>query len=112
MSVNQVTKLKARDFDNFENLIEEVEFLGISQKKELLIRLITLLEHLQNNSIHFIHKKMPNYLPEPKKNWWDKTKEIVKATFMPQKYIADIQRDNTIIHTENLQELEGATSIW
>lgn len=43
-----VAKLKARDFENLdiENLIEEVESLGISQKKELLNRLTTLLEHL------------------------------------------------------------------
>jgi hypothetical protein len=41
-------KLKARDFDNLDvdNLIEEVEALGISQKKELVSRLIILLEHL------------------------------------------------------------------
>jgi hypothetical protein len=43
-----VAKLRARDFENLdlENLIEEVESLGISQKKELLSRLVTLLEHL------------------------------------------------------------------
>ena len=43
-----VSKLKARDFDNLdiENLIEEVESLGISQKKELINRLIVILEHL------------------------------------------------------------------
>ena len=43
-----VYKLKARDFDGLEleNLIEEIESLGISQKKELLSRLTTLLEHL------------------------------------------------------------------
>ena len=43
-----VAKLKARDFENLDidNLIEEVESLGISQKKELLNRLTTLLEHL------------------------------------------------------------------
>jgi hypothetical protein len=43
-----VAKLKAHDFENLdlENLIEEVESLGISQKKELISRLITLLEHL------------------------------------------------------------------
>jgi len=41
-------KLRAHDFENLdlENLIEEVESLGISQKKELISRLITLLEHL------------------------------------------------------------------
>ena len=43
-----VAKLKARDFENLDidNLIEEVESVGISQKKELLNRLTTLLEHL------------------------------------------------------------------
>lgn len=43
-----VAKLKARDFDQLdvENLIEEIEALGISQKKELISRLIVLLEHL------------------------------------------------------------------
>ena len=43
-----VAKLKAHDFEHLdlENLIEEVESLGISQRKELLSRLITLLEHL------------------------------------------------------------------
>ncbi|TYQ23509.1 DUF29 domain-containing protein [Pseudanabaena sp. UWO310] len=43
-----VAKLRAHDFENLdlENLIGEVESLGISQKKELISRLITLLEHL------------------------------------------------------------------
>lgn len=43
-----VAKLKAREFEglDLENLIEEVESLGISQKKELLSRLTTLFEHL------------------------------------------------------------------
>ncbi|MBD2654342.1 DUF29 domain-containing protein [Synechocystis sp. FACHB-383] len=43
-----VAKLKAQDFANLdlENLIEEVESLGISQRRELLSRLTTLLEHL------------------------------------------------------------------
>lgn len=43
-----VAKLKAKDFENLdlENLIEEVESLGISQKKELISRLIVILEHL------------------------------------------------------------------
>ncbi len=42
------TKLKARDFDNLdlENLIEEVNSLGASQRRELLSRLTVLLEHL------------------------------------------------------------------
>ena len=43
-----VNKLKNRDFKNLDidNLIEEVESLGISQKKELISRLMVLLEHL------------------------------------------------------------------
>jgi hypothetical protein len=43
-----IAKLKARDFDrvDFENLIEEIEDLGRSQKRELRQRLKTLLEHL------------------------------------------------------------------
>ncbi|MBW4515925.1 MAG: DUF29 domain-containing protein [Timaviella obliquedivisa GSE-PSE-MK23-08B] len=47
-SEDTVAKLKAREFDHLDiaNLIEEVEALGISQKKELISRLIVLLEHL------------------------------------------------------------------
>ena len=43
-----VNKLKNHDFENLDidNLIEEVESLGISQKKELISRLMVLLEHL------------------------------------------------------------------
>jgi hypothetical protein len=43
-----VSKLKKHDFENLDikNLIEEVEALGISQKKELISRLMILLEHL------------------------------------------------------------------
>ncbi|KKJ00668.1 DUF29 domain-containing protein [Prochlorothrix hollandica] len=43
-----VAKLKAKDFEHLdlENLIEEVESLGISQRKELLSRLTVILEHL------------------------------------------------------------------
>ena len=43
-----VAKLRAHDFENLDldNLIEEVESLGISQKKEFISRLITLIEHL------------------------------------------------------------------
>jgi hypothetical protein len=43
-----VDKLKVRDFDHLdiENLIEEIESLGISQKKEVRNRLRVLLEHL------------------------------------------------------------------
>lgn len=47
-SEDTVAKLRARDFEHLdiEHLIEEVEALGISQKKELISRLIVLLEHL------------------------------------------------------------------
>ena len=43
-----VAKLKAGDFQNLdlENLIEEVESVGISQRSQLLNRLIVLFEHL------------------------------------------------------------------
>ena len=43
-----VAKLKAQDFENIdlENLIEEIDELGKSQKKELKSRLLVLLEHL------------------------------------------------------------------
>ena len=43
-----VAKLKSGDFANLdiENLIEEVDALGRSQKKELKSRLLVLLEHL------------------------------------------------------------------
>ena len=47
-SEDTAAKLKARDFENldFENLIEEVESLGISQRKELLSRLTVILAHI------------------------------------------------------------------
>ena len=43
-----VNKLKSGDFKNLDidNLIEELESLGISQKKELISLLMVLLEHL------------------------------------------------------------------
>jgi hypothetical protein len=61
-----VAKLKAHDFANLDlvNLIEEVESLGISQKKELLNRLITLLEHLLKR----IYVPLPNDY-----NGWERT---------------------------------------
>lgn len=51
-----IAKLKARDFDHvdMENLIEEIEGLGKSQKKEIRSRLITLLEHLLKRM--YVHK--------------------------------------------------------
>jgi hypothetical protein len=61
-----IAKLKAHDFTNLdlENLIEEVESLGVSQKKELLNRLITLLEHLLKR----IYVPLPNDY-----NGWERT---------------------------------------
>jgi hypothetical protein len=43
-----VAKIRAKDFDHvdFENLIEEIESLGRSEKQELENRLETLLAHL------------------------------------------------------------------
>ncbi len=43
-----VNKLKNHDFKNLDidNLIDEIESLGIAQKKELISRLMVLLEHL------------------------------------------------------------------
>jgi hypothetical protein len=43
-----VKQLTARDFARLdvEHLIEEVEALGVSQKRELLSRLVVLIEHL------------------------------------------------------------------
>jgi hypothetical protein len=43
-----VAKLKVKDFEglDLENLIEEIDHMGRSQKKELKSRLLVLLEHL------------------------------------------------------------------
>jgi len=61
-----VAKLKARDFDNvdFENLIEEIESLGRSDKNEIRSRLTTLLEHLLKR----IYVDMPQEF-----NGWERT---------------------------------------
>jgi len=61
-----VAKLRVGDFAHLdlENLIDEVESLGISQKKELLNRLITLLEHLL--------KRMYVFMPNDN-NGWERT---------------------------------------
>ncbi|MFM6478751.1 MAG: DUF29 domain-containing protein, partial [Microcystis panniformis] len=42
-----ITLLKQKNFDkvDWENLIEEIESLGRSQKRELRNRLTTILEH-------------------------------------------------------------------
>ena len=47
-TTDTVSKLKTHDFDqlDLENLIEEIESLGRSEKKELKSRLLILLEHL------------------------------------------------------------------
>ena len=54
-----VSKLRARDFDNLdlENVIEEIESLGRSEKKELQSRLKTLLEHLNKR----LYINLPSY---------------------------------------------------
>ncbi len=61
-----VTKLKARDFEHLdlENLIEEVESLGRSERRELLSRLTTLVEHL----IKRLYVPIPNDY-----NGWERT---------------------------------------
>lgn len=61
-----VAKLKARDFDNLdlENLIEEIESLGKSDKKEIKSRLTTLLAHLLKR----IYVNMPQEF-----NGWERT---------------------------------------
>ena len=61
-----VSKLKARDFEHLdlEHLIEEVESVGISQRRELFSRLNRLLEHLL--------KRL--YVDSPKNfNGWEQT---------------------------------------
>ncbi|APB33502.1 hypothetical protein GlitD10_1182 [Gloeomargarita lithophora Alchichica-D10] len=65
-SEDTVAKLKARDFEHLdiEHLIEEVEALGISQKKELISRLIGLLEHLLKRC----YVNLPNEY-----NGWERT---------------------------------------
>ncbi|MEA5476356.1 DUF29 domain-containing protein [Pseudanabaena galeata UHCC 0370] len=61
-----VAKLKARDFDHvdFENLIEEIESLGKSDKKEIRSRLTTLIAHLLKR----IYVNMPQEF-----NGWERT---------------------------------------
>ena len=64
-SEETVAKLRARDFENLDlaNLIEEVESLGRSNRKELSSRLVRLLEHLL--------KRMYVKLPENYRGWED-----------------------------------------
>ena len=61
-----IAKLKARDFDrvDLENLIEEIEDLGRSQKRELKQRLKTLVEHLLKR----LYVDMPQEF-----NGWERT---------------------------------------
>ena len=61
-----VAKIKAKDFDHvdFTNLIEEIESLGRSEKKELANRLETLLAHLLKR----IYIDMPQEF-----NGWERT---------------------------------------
>jgi len=61
-----VAKLRARDFDHvdLENLIEEIESLGRSEKQELENRLETLLAHLLKR----IYVDMPDCF-----NGWENT---------------------------------------
>ena len=65
-SEETAAKLRARDFENLdlENLIEEVESLGRSDRKELLNRLVVIFEHLL--------KRL--YVPLPEDyNGWERT---------------------------------------
>ena len=61
-----VAKLKSHDFEqlDLDNLIEEVESLGISQKKELLNRLVVLIEHFLKR----LYVNLPNDY-----NGWERT---------------------------------------
>ena len=61
-----VAKLKAKDFDHvdLENLIEEIESLGKSDKKEIKSRLTTLIAHLLKR----IYVNMPQEF-----NGWEQT---------------------------------------
>ena len=64
-SEETAAKPRARDFENLDlaNLIEEVESLGRSNRKELSSRLVRLLEHLL--------KRMYVKLPENYRGWED-----------------------------------------
>jgi Domain of unknown function DUF29 len=65
-SEETAAKLRAKDFANLdlENLIEEVESLGRSDRKELLNRLVVIFEHLL--------KRL--YVPLPEDyNGWERT---------------------------------------
>ncbi|NEQ96179.1 MAG: DUF29 domain-containing protein [Cyanothece sp. SIO2G6] len=75
-SEDTVAKLKAGDFQHIdlEHLIEEVEALGISQRKELLSRLTRLLEHLLkriyvNLPLEHLLKRIYVNLPQDYNGW-------------------------------------------
>jgi len=71
-SEDTAAKLKARDFENldFENLIEEVESLGRSDRKELFNRLMVIFEHLLKR----LYVNLPdNY------NGWERTVRTQRA---------------------------------
>jgi len=65
-SEETAAKLRARDFENLdlENLIEEVESLGRSDRKELLNRLVVIFEHLLKR----LYVQLPNDY-----NGWERT---------------------------------------
>ncbi|MFZ4667457.1 MAG: DUF29 domain-containing protein [Prochlorotrichaceae cyanobacterium] len=71
-SEDTAAKLKARDFDqlDLENLIEEVETLGRSDRKELVNRLIVIFEHLL--------KRLYVQLPDDY-NGWERTIRTQRA---------------------------------
>ncbi len=64
----QAALLKARQFDklDFDNLVEEIESMGASEKRELISRLTVLLAHLLKWKIQ----------PEKRGNSWRATIEI------------------------------------
>ncbi len=68
-----VNKLKNHDFENLDidNLIDEVESLGISQKKELISRLMVLLEHLLKRLYVDLSGSTELVLQKTKNQWQD-----------------------------------------
>ena len=86
-----IAKLRAKDFDHvdLENLIEEIESLGTSERSEILNRLATLLEHLL--------KRMFVDMPQ-EFNGWERTireqrrqiKRTLKTSPSLKNYFAEI----------------------
>lgn len=72
-----IAKLKARNFEcvDIENLIEEIESLGRSEKREIKSRLKTLLEHLLKR----IYIDMPDCF-----NGWENTIEEQREEIMEE----------------------------